>query len=160
MVLTCQVVSPWPCSCECKGPCPRGSTARAAHVTLASVSTKVCLLLAWSKQEGSNFLFTNFSLKEVKTSGGCCQEIVLVQEKICAFFVCYYLLFSNVCTGRALRDGNVFLNKSTILWEVLGYVTELLVIDDIRRVNIRSCGCAFTFSPNENLSLQISAIIY
>lgn len=74
MVLTCQVVSPWPCGSECEGPSLGGdSAAQAAHVMVASVRSEDRLLFKSSK--GNDFLLPETSPKEVKTLLGCCQEI-------------------------------------------------------------------------------------
>lgn len=162
-VLTCQVVSPWPCSCECKGPCPSGSAAQAAHVMLASVSTKDWLLLALSKQEEVT-LFPNLSPKEVKASEGCCQEIVIILENMYVLYFCVLLSIIQQCLywKSPERWEHIFEQKHHSLGDpglchrVAGHWWHQKGEYRCRR----SCGCAFTFSPNANLSLQISAIIY
>lgn len=73
MVLTGQVVSPWPCGSECEGPLLGGdSAAQAAHIMVASVCPEDWLL--FKSSNGDDFLLPDTSLKEVKTSLGCCQE--------------------------------------------------------------------------------------
>lgn len=45
------------------------------------------------------------------------------------------------------------MNKSTILWEFLGCVTELLVIGDIKRVNIGAAEAAVVPSPSPQMQI-------
>lgn len=123
-----------------------------------------CLLLALNKQEVT--LFPNLSPKGVKTSEGCCQETIVVQKNryIYIFFVCALLSIIQQCLYWKTHERweHIFEHKHHSLGDlvlchrVAGYWWH----QKGEYPCCRSCSSAFTFSPNANLSLQISAIIY
>lgn len=137
----------------------------AAHVMLVSVSTEDWLLFALSKQKERTFCFLILVPKRSKLQQAAAGRSVVVKDNLYFYVVLYITqqrLYWKSPERSCLWWEGIFEQKYHALGD-LGLCHR--VVEHRQHWNCeywccRICSCSLTFSPNANLYLHISAIIY